>query len=249
MSLFSYACALIVCLSSIENIYSFIIINRPCIFQLNSLVFVILILILQKPLIIVIIIIFQAESKRGKSIVDKVLQLDKVLKNSNIIKNNEEKFQFEEDTDEFIVNGLSEDPDSNPFLEWLKKLYNSIFFFGLDEPNRWTKDMTKIKSKKKIRGKKSPFFTAPEQFSQQLIKETSVNNDATTDIIDDEGDDDDDGYKSDLKTRASLLESLEEELNIIEASKLVGNSDYLNSKEYYDKSRLRAEIIKQIKNH
>ena len=113
--------------------------------------------------------------------------------------------------------------------------------------------MTKIKSKKKIRGKKSPFFTAPEQFSQQLIKETSVNNDATTDIIDDEGDDDDDdGYKSDLKTRASLLESLEEELNIIdvtiEASKLVGNSDYLNSKEYYDKSRLRAKIIKQIKN-
>ena len=45
-----------------------------------------------------------------------------------------------------------------------------------------------------------------------------------------------------------MLESLEEELNIIEASKLVGNSDYLNSKEYYDKSRLRAKIIKQIKN-
>jgi hypothetical protein len=106
--------------------------------------------------------------------------------------------------------------------------------------------MTKIKSKKKIRGKKSPFFTAPEQFSQQLIKETMGSNDATTDILDD------DGYKSSLKTRASLLESLEEELNIIdvtiEASKLVGNSDYLSSKEYYDKSRLRAKIIKQIKN-
>ena len=110
--------------------------------------------------------------------------------------------------------------------------------------------MTKIKSKKKIRGKKSPFFTAPEQFSQQLIKETTGSNDATTDIIDDEGDDD--GYESSLKTRASLLESLEEELNIIdvtiESSKLVGNSDYLSSKEYYDKSRLRAKIIQQIKN-
>jgi hypothetical protein len=55
---------------------------------------------------------------------------------------------------------------SNALLDWIKKIYNAVFFYGLDTPTPSSRLRAKSAAKRK---KKSMFFTAGEQFSQEII--------------------------------------------------------------------------------
>lgn len=66
------------------------------------------------------------------------------------------------DVDDRVV----EREPSNLLLDWIRRLYNAIFFYGLDTPTR-SKRMRPLKSLKRKR--KSMFFTPGEQFSQELF--------------------------------------------------------------------------------
>jgi len=87
--------------------------------------------------------------------------------------------QFDDFDDERDENDLTEFSSLNPFVEWLRKIYDAIFFYGLEVPvPRSSKrrrrgesvNENKVQSKSKL--KQSPFFTSSEQRSQQIIATT-----------------------------------------------------------------------------
>jgi hypothetical protein len=61
----------------------------------------------------------------------------------------------------------TDDPDSNAFLSWIRKLYDSIFFFGLAPAPK----KKNISSRRRMRPSKSPFFTSAEQLGQLAIRQ------------------------------------------------------------------------------
>jgi len=100
----------------------------------------------------------------------------------------------DEDDDDYGMQQQGSYSSKNPFVEWLRKIYDAIFFYGLDVPTPSSKRRrpqeaplyideddqedvrfmpprrNNIKSGKQ---KKSPFFTQSEQLSQKLIASSS----------------------------------------------------------------------------
>ena len=78
--------------------------------------------------------------------------------------------EIEEAIEEMEVDDrIIEREPSNLLLDGIRKLYNAIFFYGLDTPTR-SKRARPMKTPAK-RKKKSMFFTPGEQFSQELIRD------------------------------------------------------------------------------
>jgi hypothetical protein len=87
---------------------------------------------------------------------------------------------YEDSTDDF--NSLSDDEDDDnsdnieipsPILQWLKKLYDSVFFYGLDPapPAQKSNRRKMMRDAENYEGKKSnsPFFTPSEQRVQRYM--------------------------------------------------------------------------------
>lgn len=72
----------------------------------------------------------------------------------------------DEEVSDVEIDDSDDEPEpSNILLESIRKVYNAIFFYGLDTPTRTRSRRLKNKKQKK----KSLFFTPGEQFSQELI--------------------------------------------------------------------------------
>lgn len=60
--------------------------------------------------------------------------------------------------------------DSNPLVEWIRKVYDAIFFYGLDAQVPPSKSKrSRGRGKRRKVGKKSLFFTSMEQLGQDFI--------------------------------------------------------------------------------
>jgi hypothetical protein len=79
-----------------------------------------------------------------------------------------------DEVDDFEVDErIIEREPSNVLLEWIKKIYDAIFFYGLETP-RSPKKQLEYKPKKK---RKSMFFTPGEQFSAAIISDPRLTSD------------------------------------------------------------------------
>lgn len=66
--------------------------------------------------------------------------------------------------------------NANPFMEWARKLYDSIFFYGLDAQipqgqnrGRWTREDRRMQRDRKAMTKKSMFLTPIESLGEEYV--------------------------------------------------------------------------------
>lgn len=96
------------------------------------------------------------------------------------VSSSSEDEEFEEliRTENIFISDNKEDdielPKENPVTEWVKKMYNTILFYGLDPIPERKKTVAKALGP---RAKKSPFFTKSEQLGQMYVGTTGSTGD------------------------------------------------------------------------
>lgn len=83
-----------------------------------------------------------------------------------------EEYEEEDGRDERGQSDSSRSMDRNPVVEWLRKVYDAVFFYGLDSqiPPRWSRRGDGAGRKVVKSGKKSMFFTSMEQIGQNILE-------------------------------------------------------------------------------
>ena len=205
-----------------------------------------------------------------KSITDKVLRV-----NPQFFFGDDKRFSKEDVRDVYGNSNddyenddqVDYDPDLNPFILWLRKvyrfimnltlhylikhrhhhrqLYNSIFFLGLEEDPAPSKDRQR-QSGKRSRPKKSAFFTKAEQMGVQILKSDVKPKDA-------------DRYRQQkqssdvIKTLKEYIFDLEEELDIVDVTLSAAENSqdeaFINSVKYKDMKRRKSELLGKIENY
>lgn len=90
-----------------------------------------------------------------------------------------EDFDFVDDDDNYSSSGESPPPsgeETSPIIQWLRRVYDAIFFYGLDPAPKAVQRSNKRKimqdsdtTRDSDKPKKSPFFTATEQRVQEYM--------------------------------------------------------------------------------